>query len=175
MGSRAVQGVPLRLELGPRDMDSGVAMLARRDNGGKQSCAWGELAAAVPQLLEQIQVRWVAFRASCIAWLWRMRMLMLGKPATLHFGDRWCTRQCWTACKRASRAAAPKGTSCCSHLRPAHEPLLPTLSHPYMPEPGHAWRTKLQDVGDLLNACSYVCRRTCTPRLGPSLTAASSG
>ena len=51
-----LQGVPLRLELGPRDMEGGVAMLARRDNGGKQSCAWGELAAAVPQLLEQIQV-----------------------------------------------------------------------------------------------------------------------
>ncbi|KAI7837371.1 hypothetical protein COHA_008810 [Chlorella ohadii] len=50
-----LRGVPLRLELGPRDMDSGVAMLARRDNGGKQSCAWGELGAAVPQLLEQIQ------------------------------------------------------------------------------------------------------------------------
>lgn len=50
------QGVPLRIELGPRDMEGGVAMLARRDNGGKQSCAWGELAAAVPQLLEQIQV-----------------------------------------------------------------------------------------------------------------------
>lgn len=128
MGSLAVQGVPLRLELGPRDMDSGVAMLARRDNGGKQSCAWGELAAAVPQLLEQIQVRCVAFGTSRIAWLWRMWMLMLGNPAMLHCGDRRCTRQCWTACKRASWSAASIGTSCCSHLRPAHEPLLPNFT-----------------------------------------------
>ncbi|PRW57585.1 proline--tRNA cytoplasmic isoform A [Chlorella sorokiniana] len=55
-----LRGVPLRLELGPRDMDSGVAMLARRDNGGKQSCAWGELAAAVPKLLEQQQAEMYA-------------------------------------------------------------------------------------------------------------------
>ncbi|KAL4441883.1 hypothetical protein ABPG77_003799 [Micractinium sp. CCAP 211/92] len=50
-----LRGVPLRIELGPRDMDSGVAMLARRDTGAKESMSWGELAAKVPGLLEQIQ------------------------------------------------------------------------------------------------------------------------
>jgi hypothetical protein len=48
--------VPLRIELGPKDMDAGVAMLARRDTGAKQSLPWDQLAAAVPKLLEQIQV-----------------------------------------------------------------------------------------------------------------------
>ena len=32
-----------------------MATLARRDNGEKQSAAWGDLAASVPALLEQIQ------------------------------------------------------------------------------------------------------------------------
>lgn len=48
--------MPLRIELGPRDMEGGVAMLARRDTGAKESAPWGELAAKVPVLLEQIQV-----------------------------------------------------------------------------------------------------------------------
>lgn len=51
-----LQGVPLRIELGPRDMEGGVAMLARRDSGAKESAEWGALAARVPQLLETIQV-----------------------------------------------------------------------------------------------------------------------
>ena len=51
-----LQGVPLRIELGPRDMEGGCAMLARRDTGAKESVAWGELAARVPALLDQIQV-----------------------------------------------------------------------------------------------------------------------
>lgn len=50
-----LRGVPLRIELGPRDMEGGVAMLARRDTGAKESAPWGELAAKVPVLLEQIQ------------------------------------------------------------------------------------------------------------------------
>lgn len=50
-----LRGVPLRIELGPKDMDAGVAMLARRDTGAKQSLPWDQLAAAVPKLLEQIQ------------------------------------------------------------------------------------------------------------------------
>lgn len=51
-----LRGVPLRLELGQKDMEGGSVMAARRDTGEKQSIAWGDLAASVPQLLEQIQV-----------------------------------------------------------------------------------------------------------------------
>ncbi len=28
-----LKGIPLRIELGPRDMENGVVMVARRDNG----------------------------------------------------------------------------------------------------------------------------------------------
>ena len=49
------KGVPLRVELGPRDMEAKTVMLVRRDTGAKESCAWGDLAARVPVLLEEIQ------------------------------------------------------------------------------------------------------------------------
>ncbi len=51
-----MQGVPLRIELGPKDMEGGSAMMARRDTGVKEAAQWGDLAARVPQLLEEMQV-----------------------------------------------------------------------------------------------------------------------
>lgn len=50
-----LRGVPLRIELGPKDMEGGSAMMARRDTGAKEAAAWGELAARVPRLLEEMQ------------------------------------------------------------------------------------------------------------------------
>jgi prolyl-tRNA synthetase len=50
-----MKGVPLRIEVGPRDLEAGVAVLARRDTGEKETVALAELAARVPQLLEEIQ------------------------------------------------------------------------------------------------------------------------
>ena len=51
------QGVPIRIELGPKDMESQSIMLARRDTGAKETVAWTDVTARVPQLLEQIQVQ----------------------------------------------------------------------------------------------------------------------
>ena len=48
-------GVPLVIEIGPRDLASGTVVVKRRDLGTKESVAVGDLAAAVPALLEQIQ------------------------------------------------------------------------------------------------------------------------
>ena len=71
-----VKGVPLRLELGPRDMESRVAVVARRDGGAfvenaaaaaaageestssasaKETISWDDLASRVPALLQEIQ------------------------------------------------------------------------------------------------------------------------
>ena len=49
--------MPIRLELGPKDMENQSVMLARRDTGVKETVAWADVAARVPELLEQIQVR----------------------------------------------------------------------------------------------------------------------
>lgn len=43
------------MELGPKDLEAEAVVLARRDTGVKETCAWTDLAERVPILLEQIQ------------------------------------------------------------------------------------------------------------------------
>ena len=50
-----MRGVPLRLELGPRDLKAGQAVLVRRDTGEKITVSQDDLPHAVGQLLGQIQ------------------------------------------------------------------------------------------------------------------------
>lgn len=58
-GRRAVdwelKGVPVRVEIGPRDLENGTAMLARRIPGGKTPVQLDELAALLPKVLEEDQ------------------------------------------------------------------------------------------------------------------------
>jgi prolyl-tRNA synthetase len=49
------KGVPLRLEIGPRDVAQGSVFAARRTGGGKFAILLGEVAARVPQVLEEMQ------------------------------------------------------------------------------------------------------------------------
>jgi len=51
-----MKGVPLRLEIGPRDIENGICMLSRRDTHEKISADIGGIAAAVNMLLKDIQV-----------------------------------------------------------------------------------------------------------------------
>eukprot|EP00922_Rhytidocystis_sp_ex-Travisia-forbesii_P028294 GHVS01041533.1.p1 GENE.GHVS01041533.1~~GHVS01041533.1.p1 ORF type:complete len:704 (+),score=120.51 GHVS01041533.1:150-2261(+) len=50
-----VKGVPIRMELGPRDMEKESVRLVRRDTGEKVDVAWADIAAKVPLLLTTIQ------------------------------------------------------------------------------------------------------------------------
>jgi len=50
-----LKGVPLRLEIGPRDIDAGQVVLARRDTRTKAAAPIASLAEAVPALLADIQ------------------------------------------------------------------------------------------------------------------------
>ncbi|MPZ74770.1 MAG: proline--tRNA ligase [Nitriliruptorales bacterium] len=58
-GRRAVdwelKGVPVRLEVGPRDLEAGHATLVRRDREGKDTVGLDGAAASVATLLEEIQ------------------------------------------------------------------------------------------------------------------------
>jgi prolyl-tRNA synthetase len=62
------KGVPLRIEVGPRDVEAGTVMIARRDKGprDKENVARAEIAARVPKMLEDMQsalfARALAFR-----------------------------------------------------------------------------------------------------------------
>jgi prolyl-tRNA synthetase len=50
-----LRGIPLRLEVGPRDLESQSCVAARRDRREKSTLALGDLPAAVASLLERIQ------------------------------------------------------------------------------------------------------------------------
>jgi len=50
-----LRGVPLRLEIGPKDVEKNSVMVVRRDNRAKQPIAKAELATAIPALLAQFQ------------------------------------------------------------------------------------------------------------------------
>jgi len=51
-----LRGVPVRIEIGPRDMENGKVMLARRDTGEKEPAAIESAVDRVAELLEDIQV-----------------------------------------------------------------------------------------------------------------------
>jgi prolyl-tRNA synthetase len=50
-----MKGVPLRLELGPRDIESGQCLAVRRDSGEKTPLPLDGLEESIPALLEEIQ------------------------------------------------------------------------------------------------------------------------
>jgi len=50
-----MKGIPLRLEIGPKDIEEGQCVLVRRDNREKTFVKLDELETAVPQLLDAVQ------------------------------------------------------------------------------------------------------------------------
>ncbi|MFK4790393.1 proline--tRNA ligase [Microbacterium sp. ZW T5_56] len=50
-----LKGVPVRVEVGPRDLDAEQITFARRDQGGKQQLPLAEVATRLPALLDEIQ------------------------------------------------------------------------------------------------------------------------
>lgn len=50
-----MRGIPIRIEVGPKDIEKGEAVLARRDTGEKLSVAFDQIPAKVGELLDTIQ------------------------------------------------------------------------------------------------------------------------
>ena len=50
-----LRGVPVRIEMGPRDIEAGQVTLARRDTGDKEACPVEQVPARVRVLLDEIQ------------------------------------------------------------------------------------------------------------------------
>src|SRR5205823_10377163 len=50
-----LKGVPLRIELGPRDLDAGQAVLVRRDSGEKETVGVDAVSKRVDELLADVQ------------------------------------------------------------------------------------------------------------------------
>ncbi len=55
-----LKGVPVRVEIGPRDLAEGLVTLARRDSGEKQTVSIESVAAVLPRILEEIQAELLA-------------------------------------------------------------------------------------------------------------------
>jgi len=50
-----MRGVPVRIAIGPRDLDNGTVEVARRDTKEKKVISFAELESHIPQLLDEIQ------------------------------------------------------------------------------------------------------------------------
>ena len=59
------KGVPIRLEVGPRDLESKQTVMARRDTGEKITVAEKDITSKVLELLETIQVRLLLLLSLC--------------------------------------------------------------------------------------------------------------
>lgn len=51
-----MKGVPVRVEIGPRDLENGVVTLVRRDTLEKVTCKVGDAAKEIVKLLDEIHV-----------------------------------------------------------------------------------------------------------------------
>ncbi len=50
-----MRGVPFRVEIGPKDIEEGKCIIARRDNGEKLECAIKDIAAKIEELIPVVQ------------------------------------------------------------------------------------------------------------------------
>ncbi len=50
-----MRGVPFRVEIGPKDIEEGKCIIARRDNGEKFECAIDDIAAKIEELIPVVQ------------------------------------------------------------------------------------------------------------------------
>ena len=50
-----MRGVPVRIEIGPKDLENGVAVLVRRDTGEKETIELNKLKERLGELLDNIQ------------------------------------------------------------------------------------------------------------------------
>jgi prolyl-tRNA synthetase len=77
-----LKGVPLRLEVGPRDIAAGEVLVVRRDTREKQQVPVAELATAIPALLDAIQDNLFA----------RAKAMLESKTATVDSYDEFKAR-----------------------------------------------------------------------------------
>jgi prolyl-tRNA synthetase len=111
-----LRGVPIRLELGNRDLDAGVATLVRRDkavkaDGQKQQVPLAEVVGFIPSVLEQIQHSLTAqartfLQDHTFATLDREEFLTLLRERAGMVDVPWCGRpECEAAVKEATSAS----------------------------------------------------------------------
>lgn len=114
------KGVPLRIEIGPKDLAQGQCILARRDTGEKQVCRLEDVAAAANELLETIQADLFAKalerreRSNMIVDDWQAFEAAVERGGYIF--AHWCEE---TACEVAIKEKTKASTRCHPfHLQP---------------------------------------------------------
>jgi prolyl-tRNA synthetase len=105
-----LRGVPLRLEIGPKDLEKQQVVLVRRDTRAKAPTAMEGLAGSVKRLLDEIQQalldRAIAFRdehTSSVETYEEFKEVMEGRPGFVN--ARWCgSAECEAAIKAETQA-----------------------------------------------------------------------
>ncbi len=118
-----MKGVPVRIEIGPRDIENGVVCVCRRDNHEKSTVAFTELD-TIKSLLEQIQSEMLnasrKMRDERIVWASSIEELLEGVDNKNFVKAPWCgDRACEEAVKEKTSATArvyakdnPEGCEC---------------------------------------------------------------
>ncbi|MBA3745386.1 proline--tRNA ligase [Sporichthya sp.] len=107
-----MRGVPLRIAVGPRDLEAGVAEVGNRLTGEKESLPLAGLAASIPAMLDGIQAdmlaRATAFRDENIhtvdSWDAFLEVTSTGWARTFHCGQPACEKDI----KASSAAVTPR-------------------------------------------------------------------
>ena len=77
-----MRGIPLRLEIGPKDIEKGQCVLAKRLDGTKETYALNEeLPNTIHQLLDQIHDEMYAKALKFITWCFITRIYFNTKPS----------------------------------------------------------------------------------------------
>jgi prolyl-tRNA synthetase len=106
-----LKGAPIRLELGPRDLDAGVATLAKRMGGDKEPLPLADAARTIPPLLEEIQAAMIArargyrieHTATVDDWAAFAAAVATGWASAFHCGEPACEDDI-----KAATAATPR-------------------------------------------------------------------
>ena len=120
-----MKGVPVRIEVGPRDIENGVVTVARRDDFSKTQIKIEDLATAIPALLDEIQKNMLekarAFRDAHIVISEDMDALTAAVNSGNFVKAMWCgNRACEDKVKELTGASTrvmpfdqtPVGTKC---------------------------------------------------------------
>ncbi len=105
-----LRGVPLRIEIGPKDIEKSAVMIARRDTREKSSVAIDGIGAAVTALLDDIQkglydraLKYREEHTQRVSTYDEFKKLMEGRPGFLIAG--WCgSAECENAIKADTQA-----------------------------------------------------------------------
>jgi prolyl-tRNA synthetase len=127
-----LKGVPLRIEIGPRDLAKGEATVVRRLNRAKTTVPLGDLAVAIPAMLEEVQTALFArareFREAHTVRLDSLEALVHFFTTSIGFAvTPWCGREedertvkdRTTATTRVILSSEVSGQSCGICGRPA--------------------------------------------------------